>query len=356
MILVTGGAGFIGGNFVLQWFAGEHKEPLVNVDKLTYAGNLDTLSSISERNDYFFEKVDIADEAEIKRVIAQYKPRAIVHFAAESHVDRSITDPGAFVRTNVVGTFNLLEQARHYWNDLPEPQKSEFRFLHVSTDEVYGTLEANDPAFCETTPYQPNSPYSASKAGSDMLVRAYYHTYGFPVVTTNCSNNYGPYQFPEKLIPVVILNALAGKPLPIYGNGQNIRDWLYVGDHCAAIRLALANGRLGETYVVGGINEKTNMEVVHSICAILDEVRPRDAGSYAEQITFVKDRPGHDARYAINPEKIQAELGFKPAHTFETGLRETVLWYLNNNEWITRVQTGEYAQWVDQHYAQARGI
>ena len=356
MILVTGGAGFIGGNFVLQWFAGEHNEPLVNVDKLTYAGNLDTLSSISERDDYFFEKVDIADEVEIKRIIAQYKPRAIVHFAAESHVDRSITDPGAFVRTNVVGTFNLLEQARHYWNDLPEPQKSEFRFLHVSTDEVYGTLEANDPAFCETTPYQPNSPYSASKAGSDMLVRAYYHTYGFPVVTTNCSNNYGPYQFPEKLIPVVILNALAGKPLPIYGNGQNIRDWLYVGDHCAAIRLALANGRLGETYVVGGLNEKTNMEVVHSICNILDEVRPRDAGSYAEQITFVKDRPGHDARYAINPEKIQAELGFKPAHTFETGLRETVLWYLNNNEWITRVQTGEYTQWVDQHYAQARGV
>ena len=356
MILVTGGAGFIGGNFVLQWFAGEHKESLVNVDKLTYAGNLDTLSSISERDDYFFEKVDIADEVEIKRIIAQYQPRAIVHFAAESHVDRSITDPGAFVRTNVVGTFNLLEQARHYWNDLPEPQKSEFRFLHVSTDEVYGTLEANDPAFCETTPYQPNSPYSASKAGSDMLVRAYHHTYSFPVITTNCSNNYGPYQFPEKLIPVVILNALAGKPLPIYGNGQNIRDWLYVGDHCAAIRLALANGRLGETYVVGGINEKTNMEVVHSICNILDEVRPRDTGSYTEQIRFVKDRPGHDARYAINPEKIQAELGFKPAHTFETGLRETVLWYLNNNEWITRVQTGEYTQWVDQHYAQARGV
>lgn len=356
MILVTGGAGFIGGNFVLQWFEGEHNEALVNVDKLTYAGNLDTLSDIAERDDYFFEKVDIADEAEIKRIMAQYKPRAIVHFAAESHVDRSITDPGAFVRTNVVGTFNLLEQARHYWNDLPEPQKSEFRFLHVSTDEVYGTLEAHDPAFCETTPYQPNSPYSASKAGSDMLVRAYYHTYGFPVVTTNCSNNYGPYQFPEKLIPVVILNALAGKPLPIYGNGQNIRDWLYVGDHCSAIRLALSNGRLGETYVVGGINEKTNVEVVHAICAILDEVHPRDAGSYTEQITFVKDRPGHDARYAINPEKIQNELGFKPEHTFETGLRETVLWYLNHNEWITRVQSGEYKKWVDQHYTQARGV
>ena len=264
MILVTGGAGFIGGNFVLQWFAGEHNEPLVNVDKLTYAGNLDTLSSISERDDYFFEKVDIADEVEIKRIIAQYKPRAIVHFAAESHVDRSITDPGAFVRTNVVGTFNLLEQARHYWNDLPEPQKSEFRFLHVSTDEVYGTLEANDPAFCETTPYQPNSPYSASKAGSDMLVRAYYHTYGFPVITTNCSNNYGPYQFPEKLIPVVILNALAGKPLPIYGNGQNIRDWLYVGDHCAAIRLALANGRFCVSFVVRRIPGSTLLPFAQS--------------------------------------------------------------------------------------------
>ena len=350
MILVTGGAGFIGGNFVLDWLA-DSDEPVVNLDKLTYAGNLQTLASLKDNPKHIFVQGDIGDAQLVSQLLAKYQPRAVVNFAAESHVDRSIHGPSDFIQTNVVGTFNLLESVRAYWNNLSEPQKSAFRFLHVSTDEVYGTLAANNPPFAETNRYEPNSPYSASKAASDHLVRAWHHTYGLPVLTTNCSNNYGPYHFPEKLIPLVILNALAGKPLPIYGDGQQVRDWLYVKDHCSAIRRVLDAGRLGETYNVGGWNEKANLQVVHTICALLDELSPRaDGKSYAEQITFVTDRPGHDRRYAIDARKLERELGWKPAETFETGIRKTVQWYLDNNEWTNNVTSGAYREWTDKQY------
>ena len=350
MILVTGGAGFIGGNFVLDWLA-DSDEPVVNLDKLTYAGNLQTLASLKDNPKHIFVQGDIGDAQLVSQLLAKYQPRAVVNFAAESHVDRSIHGPSDFIQTNVVGTFNLLESVRAYWNNLSEPQKSAFRFLHVSTDEVYGTLAANNPPFAETNRYEPNSPYSASKAASDHLVRAWHHTYGLPVLTTNCSNNYGPYHFPEKLIPLVILNARAGKPLPIYGDGQQIRDWLYVKDHCSAIRRVLEAGQLGETYNVGGWNEKANLDVVHTICALLDELSPRaDGQSYAEQITFVTDRPGHDRRYAIDARKLERELGWKPAETFETGIRKTVQWYLDNNEWTNNVTSGAYREWTDKQY------
>ena len=350
MILVTGGAGFIGGNFVLDWLGGSD-EGVVNVDKLTYAGNLQTLASLKDNPNHVFVQADIGDTTVIPELLAKYQPRAVVNFAAESHVDRSIHGPSDFIETNIVGTFNLLESVRAYWNNLPEPQKSAFRFLHVSTDEVYGTLEANDPPFAETNRYEPNSPYSASKAASDHLVRAWHHTYGLPVVTTNCSNNYGPYHFPEKLIPLVILNARAGKPLPIYGDGQQIRDWLFVKDHCSAIRRVLEAGKLGETYNVGGWNEKANLDVVNTICALLDELSPRaDGKSYTEQITFVTDRPGHDRRYAIDARKLERELGWKPAETFETGIRKTVQWYLDNNDWTNNVTSGAYREWTDKQY------
>jgi len=352
MILITGGAGFIGGNFVLDWLNNQNNENLINIDKLTYAGNLETLSSFNNDSRYHFFQGDIGDQSLIAKVFADLKPRAVLNFAAESHVDRSIHGPAEFIQTNIVGTFNLLECARSYWNELPEPQKSAFRFLHVSTDEVYGSLGPNDPPFTEKHPYEPNSPYSASKAASDHLVRAWFHTYGFPVLTTNCSNNYGPHHFPEKLIPLCILNALNGKPLPIYGDGQQVRDWLYVKDHCSAIQIVLEKGTLGETYNIGGWNEKANIEVVKQICAILDELRPRNDGkSYAEQITFVKDRPGHDRRYAIDASKIERELGWKPAETFETGIKKTVQWYLDNPKWIEGVVSGSYRQWIDQQYA-----
>ena len=350
MILVTGGAGFIGGNFVLDWLSGS-EEGVVNVDKLTYAGNLQTLGSLKDNPNHVFVQADIGDTTVIPELLAKYQPRAVVNFAAESHVDRSIHGPSDFIQTNIVGTFNLLESVRAYWNNLPEAQKSSFRFLHVSTDEVYGTLAADDPPFAETNRYEPNSPYSASKAASDHLVRAWHHTYGLPVLTTNCSNNYGPYHFPEKLIPLVILNARAGKPLPIYGDGQQIRDWLYVKDHCSAIRRVLEAGQLGETYNVGGWNEKANLDVVHTICALLDELSPRaDGKSYAEQITFVTDRPGHDRRYAIDARKLERELGWKPAETFETGIRKTVQWYLDNNDWTDNVTSGAYREWTDKQY------
>jgi len=349
-ILVTGGAGFIGGNFVLDWFA-QSNEPVVNVDKLTYAGNLETLKTLADKAEHIFVKADIGDRAVVSELLERHRPRAVINFAAESHVDRSIDGPGEFIQTNVVGTFNLLEATRNYWSQLLEADKAAFRFLHVSTDEVYGSLLPQDPPFAETNPYEPNSPYSASKAASDHLVRAWHHTYGFPVLTTNCSNNYGPYHFPEKLIPLVILNAMAGKDLPIYGDGQQVRDWLFVKDHCAAIRRVLADGELGETYNVGGWNEKPNLEVVRTICAILDELKPRsDNRSYAEQITFVKDRPGHDRRYAIDARKLERELGWKPAETFETGIRRTVAWYLDNPEWTSNVQSGAYLQWLDKNY------
>lgn len=350
-ILVTGGAGFIGGNFVLDW-AAQSDEPIVNVDKLTYAGNLETLKSMAAQPGYIFVKADIGDRAVIDDLLVRHQPRAVINFAAESHVDRSIDGPGDFIQTNVVGTFNLLEAARGYWSSMSPHEQAGFRFLHVSTDEVYGTLRADDPPFKETNPYEPNSPYSASKAASDHLVRAWHHTYGLPVLTTNCSNNYGPYHFPEKLIPLVILNAIAGKPLPIYGDGQQVRDWLYVKDHCSAIRTVLASGRTGETYNVGGWNEKPNLDVVKTICAILDELKPRvDGQSYATQITFVQDRPGHDRRYAIDARKLERELGWKPMETFETGIRKTVAWYLNNPEWTSNVQSGAYLQWVEKNYA-----
>jgi len=352
MILITGGAGFIGGNFVLDSLNNQNNENLINIDKLTYAGNLETLNDIKKDSRYLFFQGDIGDKSLISKVISDLKPRAVINFAAESHVDRSIHGPAEFIQTNIVGTFNLLECARTYWKELPEPQKSAFRFLHVSTDEVYGSLGPNDPPFTEKHPYEPNSPYSASKAASDHLVRAWFHTYGFPVLTTNCSNNYGPYHFPEKLIPLCILNALNGKPLPIYGDGQQVRDWLYVKDHCSAIRTVLENGTLGETYNIGGWNEKANIDVVRQICSILDELRPRNDGkSYAEQITFVKDRPGHDRRYAIDASKIERELGWKPAETFETGIRKTVQWNLDNSKWVEGVVSGSYRQWIDQQYA-----
>ena len=348
-ILVTGGAGFIGGNFVLDWCA-QSDESIINLDKLTYAGNLDTLKSLSKNVRHIFVKGDIGDKALVSSLLAQYQPRAVINFAAESHVDRSISGPAEFIQTNVVGTFNLLESVRSYWLELSEADKSAFRFLHVSTDEVYGTLSLTDAPFSESNSYEPNSPYAASKAASDHLVRAWHHTYGLPVITTNCSNNYGPYHFPEKLIPLVILNALAGKPLPIYGDGQQIRDWLYVKDHCAAIRCVLAAGRLGQTYNVGGWNEKANLDVVNTICQILDELKPKAAGRYAEQITFVQDRAGHDRRYAIDARKLEQELGWKPTETFETGIRKTVQWYLEHGDWTHNVTSGEYRQWISQQY------
>ena len=349
MILVTGGAGFIGANFVLDWLAASD-EPVINLDALTYAGNLETLAGLQGDPRHVFVHGDICDRALVDRLFAEHKPRAVVHFAAESHVDRSIHGPAAFVRTNVEGTFTLLEAARAHWSALPASEREAFRFLHVSTDEVYGSLGPNDPAFTETKTYEPNSPYSASKAASDHLVRAWHHTYGLPVLTTNCSNNYGHYQFPEKLIPLMIVNALAGKPLPIYGDGQNVRDWLYVGDHCSAIREVLARGRLGETYNVGGWNEMANIEIVHTLCALLDELRPDAAGSYSRLITYVKDRPGHDRRYAIDARKIERELGWRPAETFHTGIRKTVQWYLDNPGWIANVQSGAYRDWVARNY------
>lgn len=349
MILVTGGAGFIGANFVLDWVA-IGASPIVNLDKLTYAGNLGNLASLKDDARHIFVKGDISDRNLVARLLEQHQPEAIVHFAAESHVDRSIHGPAEFVQTNVVGTFGLLEETRAYWSQLMEPAKNRFRFLHVSTDEVYGSLGREDPAFTETTPYAPNSPYAASKAGSDHLVRAYHHTYGLPTITTNCSNNYGPLQFPEKLIPLMILNATQGKPLPVYGDGLNVRDWLYVGDHCAAIRRVLQKGRVGETYNIGGNSEKTNLEVVKTVCALLDELRP-DSAPHSKLISHVKDRPGHDRRYAIDATKINTELGWKPAERFETGLRKTVQWYFEHMDWVASVQTGEYRKWIETHYA-----
>jgi len=352
MILVTGGAGFIGSNFVLDWLKDPHAEGIINLDKLTYAGNLATLASLKNDSRHVFVKGDIGDRILVAQLLKEHQPRAIVNFAAESHVDRSIHGPADFINTNIAGTFNLLECAREYWSGLPEDAKIKFRFHHVSTDEVYGSLSPTAPAFTETHPYEPNSPYSASKAASDHLVRAWFHTYGFPVVTTNCSNNYGPYHFPEKLIPLIILNAINGKPLPIYGDGQQVRDWLYVGDHCSAIRAVLANGMLGETYNIGGWNEKANLEVVNTICQILDGLKPRaDGKSYAQQITFVKDRPGHDRRYAIDAHKIERELGWRPAETFDTGIRKTVQWYLDNPSWVEGVVSGAYRDWLQKQYS-----
>lgn len=351
-ILVTGGAGFIGSNFVLDWLADDQEAAaIINLDKLTYAGNLQNLASLEGDGRHFFVHGDIGDASLVARLLAEHQPRAIVNFAAESHVDRSIHGPAEFIQTNIVGTFTLLEATRAYWNSLNDGSKAAFRFLHVSTDEVYGSLAPNDPAFTETKQYEPNSPYSASKAASDHLVRAYHHTYGIPVLTTNCSNNYGPYHFPEKLIPLIIHNALAGKPLPIYGDGRQVRDWLYVKDHASAIRRVLEAGRVGETYNVGGWNEKPNLEVVHTLCSILDELSSRSDGKkYAEQITYVADRPGHDRRYAIDATKINRELGWKPAETFETGIRKTVQWYLDNQEWVKNVTTGAYKDWVSKQY------
>jgi len=350
-ILVTGCAGFIGSNFVHTWLS-SLDEAVVNLDKLTYAGNLANLDTLKGDPRHMFVKGDIGDRALTSKLLAVYKPRAVLNFAAESHVDRSIHGPGDFIETNVVGTFNLLESVRAYWQDLPALDKEAFRFLHVSTDEVYGTLLPTDPPFAETKAFEPNSPYSASKAASDHLVRAWHHTYGLPVLTTNCSNNYGPYHFPEKLIPLVLLNALAGKALPIYGDGQQVRDWLYVEDHCRAIARVLEAGIVGETYNIGGWNEKLNLEVVNTLCAVLDELKPRaDGKRYAEQITYVKDRPGHDRRYAIDARKIERDLGWKPQETFETGIRKTVQWYLVNRAWVEGVTSGAYRQWVSQQYA-----
>jgi dTDP-glucose 4,6-dehydratase len=351
MILVTGGAGFIGGNFVLDWLKDPKFEGIVNLDKLTYAGNLATLDSLKSDPRHVFVHGDIGDKELVTKLLKEHQPRAIVNFAAESHVDRSIHGPADFVQTNIVGTFNLLECAREYWNNLGQENKNHFRFHHVSTDEVYGSLSSTAPAFTEIHPYEPNSPYSASKAASDHLVRAWFHTYDFPVVTTNCSNNYGPYHFPEKLIPLVILNALNSKPLPIYGDGQQVRDWLYVGDHCSAIREVIAKGKLGETYNIGGWNEKANIDVVKTICQILDELKPRsDKKTYAEQITFVKDRPGHDRRYAIDASKLKRELGWRPAETFDTGIKKTVQWYLDNPAWVDGVVSGSYREWLQKQY------
>jgi dTDP-glucose 4,6-dehydratase len=370
-LLVTGGAGFIGANFVLDWLAASN-ESIINLDKLTYAGNPETLVSLQGDARHTLVQGDIGDCTLVSHLLAEYQPRAVVNFAAESHVDRSIHGPGDFIETNIVGTFRLLESVRGYWSALPRgtvsdsaessanapsrsgtaPTKIGFRFLHVSTDEVYGSLAKGDPAFTETHRYEPNSPYSASKAAADHLVRAWHHTYGLPVLTTNCSNNYGPYHFPEKLIPLMIVNALAGKPLPVYGDGMQIRDWLYVKDHCSAIRRVLEAGRLGEVYNVGGWNEKPNIEIVQTICKLLDEMRPKaDGGSYASQITYVTDRPGHDRRYAIDARKLEAELGWKPAETFETGIRKTVEWYLANPEWVQHVQSGAYREWVSKQYS-----
>jgi dTDP-glucose 4,6-dehydratase len=350
-ILVTGAAGFIGSNFVLDWL-GQSTEEVVSLDLLTYAGNLENLSSLNKNPHHHFVKGNIGDRDLVLTLLKKHDIRAVIHFAAESHVDRSIHGPRDFIETNIVGTYHLLESVRCYWNDLDEASKKAFRFLHVSTDEVYGTLNDKAPAFNENHPYKPNSPYSASKAASDHLVRAWFHTYQLPVLTTNCSNNYGPYHFPEKLIPLCILNALNDKPLPIYGDGKQIRDWLYVKDHCNAIREVLSEGKIGETYNVGGWNEKTNLEVVETLCAILDELKPKSDGkSYADQITFVKDRPGHDRRYAIDASKLERDLGWKPQETFETGLRKTVIWYLEHQTWVNHVVSGEYQQWVEKQYS-----
>ena len=349
-IIVTGGAGFIGANFVQQWIAQE-SATLINLDKLTYAGNLASLSAVELNPKYVFTQADIGEFDVVSALLARRQPAAVVNFAAESHVDRSIHGPGEFVQTNLVGTFQLLEAVRGYWSALPADARQRFRFLHVSTDEVYGSLQADAPPFTEQTPYAPNSPYSASKAGADHLVRAYHHTYGLPTITTNCSNNYGPYQFPEKLIPLIILNALAGKPLPVYGDGLNVRDWLYVGDHCTAIRLALSKGRPGETYNIGGNNERANIDVVRTICRILDELRPAQSRkSYESLITFVADRPGHDRRYAIDATKSSVELDWKPAETFDSGIRKTVRWYLDNPAWVRGVVSGEYRKWMEKNY------
>ena len=351
-LFVTGGAGFIGSNFVLDWLA-QSDEPVVNLDKLTYAGNLGNLQSLQGRSDHVFVRGDINDRTLVERLLGEYRPRAIVHFAAESHVDRSIHGPGDFIETNIGGTFNLLDKARAYWAGLDEDERGRFRFLHVSTDEVYGTLGPQDPPFAETTAYAPNSPYAASKAASDHLVRAYCHTYGLPTVTTNCSNNYGRFQFPEKLIPLMINNALQGLPLPVYGDGRQVRDWLYVGDHCAAIRIVLERGRLGETYNIGGWNEKTNLEVIHALCTILDELSDASPMKpHASLITPVKDRPGHDRRYAIDATKTERELGWRPQETFETGIRKTVEWYLDNRAWTDSVTSGAYRTWIEKNYTQ----
>jgi dTDP-glucose 4,6-dehydratase len=355
MILVTGGAGFIGANFVLDWLAAGD-EPVLNVDKLTYAGNLKSLESLQGDARHIFVQADIGDGQTLARLLAEHRPRAVVNFAAESHVDRSIHGPEDFIQTNVVGTFRLLEAVRGHWSALDAEAKAAFRFLHVSTDEVYGSLAPQAPAFTEDHTYEPNSPYSASKAASDHLVRAWHHTYGLPVLTTNCSNNSGPLHFPEKLIPLMIVNALAGKPLPIYGDGMQVRDWLYVRDHCSAIRRVLEAGALGETYNVGGWNEKPNVEIVNTVCALLDELRPKaDGTSYGTQITYVKDRPGHDRRYAIDARKLERELGWKPAETFETGIRKTVQWYLDNPDWVADVQSGAYREWVSRQYTEGAG-
>ncbi|MDD2918101.1 dTDP-glucose 4,6-dehydratase [Rhodoferax sp.] len=359
MILVTGGAGFIGANFVLDWLA-QSDEPVITLDKLTYAGNPENLQSLQGDTRHTLVQGDIGDAVLVGQLLSRHQPRAVINFAAESHVDRSIHGPGDFIQTNIVGTFHLLESVRGYWCNLPQenrdggvaPTKNGFRFLHVSTDEVYGSLAKDDPAFTEASHIEPNSPYSASKAASDHLVRAWHHTYGLPVLTTNCSNNYGPYHFPEKLIPLLIVNSLAGKPLPVYGDGQQIRDWLFVKDHCSAIRRVLEAGRLGEIYNVGGWNEKANLEIVHTVCALLDELRPRaDGKPYQEQITYVTDRPGHDRRYAIDARKLERELGWKPAETFDTGIRKTVQWYLDNPDWVAHVQSGAYREWVQKQYA-----
>ena len=350
MILVTGGAGFIGANFVLDWLE-LNAEPVLNVDKLTYAGNLENLAALQGDARHRFVQADIGDSSTMEGLLAEHRPRAVLNFAAESHVDRSIHGPEDFIQTNVVGTFRLLEAVRAYWSGLPPQDKADFRFLHVSTDEVYGTLASDAAAFTEDHNYEPNSPYSASKAASDHLVRAWHHTYGLPVLTTNCSNNYGPLHFPEKLIPLVIVNALAGKPLPVYGDGQQVRDWLYVRDHCSAIRRVLEAGKLGETYNIGGHNEKQNLEVVHTICDLLDEMVPK-AGSYRDQITYVTDRPGHDRRYAIDASKMSAELDWQPQETFESGIRKTVLWYLDNQQWVGNVKSGAYQSWIEQNYGE----
>lgn len=350
-ILVTGGAGFIGSNFILDWVAAESAS-VINLDKLTYAGNPANLATLAHDRRYRFLQGDICDRDLIAELLVRHRPRAIVHFAAESHVDRSIHGPDDFVRTNVNGTFSLLEEARAYWSGLSEEERDSFRFLHVSTDEVYGSLGPDDAAFTEITRYAPNSPYSASKAASDHLVRAYFHTYGLPALTTNCSNNYGPFQFPEKLIPLVVLHAIGGKPIPVYGDGQNVRDWLFVGDHCEAIRTVLARGKIGETYNVGGHNEMKNLEVVETICSALDELRPNDpVVPHKDLIKFVTDRPGHDRRYAMNTAKIESELGWKPRETFASGIRKTVQWYLDNEKWIQSVTSGSYRQWMAKQYS-----
>lgn len=360
MILVTGGAGFIGSNFVLDWIAAEGS-PLLNLDKLTYAGNLGNLSQLKDDPRHVFVQGDICDRELVAKLLKEHRPSAIVHFAAESHVDRSIHGPADFVQVNVIGTFSLLEEIRAYWSTLPGPEKNRFRFLQVSTDEVYGSLGRDDPAFIETTPYAPNSPYAASKAAADHLVRAYHHTYGLPTLTTNCSNNYGPFQFPEKLIPLMIINAVEGRPLPVYGDGLNVRDWLFVGDHCAAVRLVLHQGRLGETYNIGGNSEKTNLEVVKTICTILDELRPLRSlpithnpspiARYSSLITFVQDRPGHDRRYAMNTQKLKSELGWKPTERFDTGLRKTIKWYLDHMDWVKEITSGKYREWLALNYS-----